>query len=231
MVDFHTHILPNFDDGAEDVKASVKMLSALKAAGFDRVVLSSHYYSNACAAEDFVKGRQYAFDKLKAAVANEDVPKLHLGAEVYLTSLIFNNEDLIPLTVDGSGVMLTELPYDKKFSATTRENIEKLVYNHGLTVVLAHIERYPFLLDKGLLGELYSMGCRAQVNIEAFCGRHRRKLKKLADKGFLFAFGTDAHSMDDLDCINDYLEAAEKAVGKDYLNSAFAYTKEKLIRC
>ncbi len=231
MVDFHTHILPNFDDGAEDVKTSAKMLGTLKAAGFDRVVLSSHYYSNACTAEDFVKGRQIAFDKLRTAVANEDVPKLHLGAEVYLTSLIFNNKDLMPLTVDGGGVMLTELPYDKKFTATTGESIERLVYNYGLTVVLAHIERYPFLLDKGLLAELYSMGCRGQVNIESFCGRHKRKLKKLADKGFLFAFGTDAHGMDDLYRVNDYLAAAEKAVGKDYLNSAFAYTKEKLIRC
>ncbi len=231
MTDFHTHILPRFDDGAESEKESVEMLKSLKAAGFERVVLSSHFYSNTCTAESFVKGRQLAFDKLKNAVAHSDVPKLHLAAEVYLTALLFNNENLVPLTIDCKGVMLTELPYDKKYSSVTAENLERLVFNCGLTPVLAHIERYPFLLDKGLLAELFDMGCHAQVNIGAFAGRHRRKLKKLADKGFLFTLGTDAHGMNDIDRINDYLAAAEKTVGKDYLESAFAYTKEKLIQC
>ncbi len=229
MTDFHTHILPDFDDGALSPAVSLEMLSLLKATGFNNVVLSSHYYSNACSVEDFTEARRKAFDTLLRAVDNKDVPKLHLGAEVYLTSLLFNNEDLMPLTVDGKGVMLTELPYDKKLSSATAENIEKLVFNCNITPVLAHIERYPYLLDAGLLAELFDMGCRAQVNIESFCGRHKRKLKKLAGKGFVFTLGTDAHNVEGIIDIENALSAAEKLVGSDYLNTAFAYTKEKLI--
>ncbi|MBQ3194869.1 MAG: hypothetical protein IJB65_00225 [Clostridia bacterium] len=229
MIDFHTHILPNFDDGAESPAVSANMLMALKAAGFNDVVLSSHYYSNACPVEDFIKARSAAFDSLKPVIADKSVPRLHLGAEVYLTSLIFNNGDLMPLTVNESGVMLTELPYDAKYNTFTAENLERLIFNRSITPVLAHIERYPFLMDKGLLAELFDMGCRAQVNIEAFCGKRKRKLKKLAEKGFVFAIGTDAHGTEDLANIDFYIKAAEDAVGKEYLENAFAYTKEKLI--
>ena len=229
MVDFHTHLLPGFDDGAEEAATAKIMLGALKAAGFNEVVLSSHFYSNERTAEDFVKCRKNAFDVLNAVLEGVDTPKLYLGAEVYLTSLIFNNPDLLPLTVNGNGVMLTELPYDRKFSTVTEQNLERLIYNCGITPVLAHIERYPFLLDKGLLGELFAMGCSAQVNFSAFCGRHKRKLKSLANKGFLFSFGTDTHRVSDLENINAYLAAAEKTVGKEYLEYSFAYTKEKLL--
>lgn len=229
MIDFHTHILPRFDDGAANGEESVLMLSRLKALGFNRVVLSSHYYSNACSAEDFLAKRSKAFELLCSFAEGAELPELFLGAEVYITPLLLNNESLNPLTVNGKGAMLAELPYDKRLSTVTADTLEKLVYNYSITPVLAHIERYPFLLDSGLLAELYSMGCYGQVNLSSFCGRHARKLKKLAKKGFLFALGSDAHCAEDCNGIRAYIDAAEKSVGADYIKASFAYTKEKLI--
>ncbi len=231
MVDFHTHILPRMDDGVKTVEESVKALSELKLCGVNHLVLSSHFYSNECSVEEFTKARDLSYSLLKAHTEGKELPKLYLGAEVYVTSLLFNNESLMPLTVNGNGIMLTELPYDKKLSARDEENLERLIYNCDITPVLAHIERYPFLLDHGLLDELFTMGCRAQVNIGAFDGRHSRKLKKLVKKGFLFTLGTDTHSLNDAYAFAKQLKAAVDAVGDEYINDAFAYTKEKLLKC
>ena len=43
MIDFHTHILPNIDDGSHNVQESITMLKQSFAQGIDTVVLTSHF--------------------------------------------------------------------------------------------------------------------------------------------------------------------------------------------
>ena len=40
MIDFHTHILPNIDDGSHNVQESITMLKQSFAQGIDTVVLT-----------------------------------------------------------------------------------------------------------------------------------------------------------------------------------------------
>lgn len=229
MIDFHSHILPCVDDGAATVEESVSMLCTLKRAGFDTVILSPHFYSNKESAADFLKRRDGAFALLIKATEGKDVPKLLTGAEVYLTELLFNNDDLTALTQGGSGHMLTELPYDRRFTEEMRANLERLVYNCGITPVLAHIDRYPFLTDIRLLTELFELGCLAQVNLDAFSGKRRRKIKKLVKRGMPFALGSDAHGIDGLEVrlVSD-LQSMEKLCGPSFGKASARYSKEML---
>lgn len=233
MTDYHTHLLPDMDDGVRSAEESVAALTALKGLGFEDVVLSSHYYTHRESAEDFLARRTDRLLQLKRAVEsveNSALPRLHTGAEVYLTSLLFNSEELKSFTVDGGSCMLTELPYDEKLQRTTVDNLERLCYNYGLTPVLAHIERYPYLLDPVLLAELFDMGCRAQVNINPLSWGLKRKLKKLLGKGLVFALGTDTHRAYGLgDRVAKGLKSIEDAFGEGFAEAAGAYTKEKLI--
>ena len=43
MIDFHTHILPNIDDGAKSVEETFALLKEAKEAGFEGVISTSHY--------------------------------------------------------------------------------------------------------------------------------------------------------------------------------------------
>ena len=43
MVDFHSHILPDIDDGSRDYDESTRLLIEAKQAGFTKIVSTSHY--------------------------------------------------------------------------------------------------------------------------------------------------------------------------------------------
>ncbi len=232
MTDFHTHILPDMDDGTKSTDEAVKILTALKICGFTDVVLSPHYYSNREDMYAFLQRREKCFALLKSALEGISVPKLHIGAEVYLSALLFNNVDLRELTLDGKGVyMLTELPYDHKLTGTTLANLERLAYVRGITPVLAHIERYPYLLDGKGLKPLLEMGCKVQVNYRAFTvPSYGRKLKKLIKHGYIDALGTDVHTASGFSTeLADSVSAIKQAYGDEFLFGIGNYVKEKLI--
>ena len=48
MIDFHTHILPNIDDGARNIDETIALIKEAKEAGFDEIILTSHYIENYC---------------------------------------------------------------------------------------------------------------------------------------------------------------------------------------
>ena len=46
MTDLHTHILPNIDDGARSIDETFNLIKEAQEAGFDNIVLTSHYKEN-----------------------------------------------------------------------------------------------------------------------------------------------------------------------------------------
>ena len=43
MIDFHSHILPNIDDGSRNMEQTVEILKEAKNAGFNKIISTSHY--------------------------------------------------------------------------------------------------------------------------------------------------------------------------------------------
>ena len=43
MIDFHSHIIPNIDDGSRSIEETFNLLKEAKEAGFEGIVLTSHY--------------------------------------------------------------------------------------------------------------------------------------------------------------------------------------------
>ena len=46
MIDFHSHILPNIDDGARSIEETYNMIKEAEKAGFDTILLTPHYIEN-----------------------------------------------------------------------------------------------------------------------------------------------------------------------------------------
>lgn len=232
MTDFHTHILPGMDDGAATSEEALLILKALYRAGFTDVVLTPHYYSNREPLEVFVQRRRECMAALCGDARGMTLPRLYTGAEVYLTSLLFNNGDLTPLTVNGNGrFMLVELPWDEKLSAATLADLERLVYGVGITPVLAHIERYPHIIKGKSLPALLEMGCRIQTNLQAFTvPTYRRRLKRLAENEQIDALGTDVHRAVGFEPeLKVALAAVNDCLGEGILKGISGYTKERII--
>ncbi len=194
-IDFHTHILPEIDDGARSPDMAKMMLEKLKAQGVDVVVLTPHYYSHHKPIEEFVEQQREAYRLLRSAVDSAS-PKLVLGAEVYFSDYLFNNRDLSMLCIDNTRTMLLELPYNKPIDDRMLDKVDRLIGEYDIVPVIAHIERYPALLrNSRLLETMQEMGCVMQINLPSLTAFGKRRLVSLVKKGYIGAIGTDAHNL------------------------------------
>ncbi len=194
-IDFHTHILPELDDGASSLKVSLEMLNCLCKQKVDKIVLTPHYYSHREPIEEFLEKRQASFAKLMSSFS-VDTPKLYLGTEVYFSDYLFNNKNLTDLCIADTRVMLLELPYNKTVDDRMIDKIDRLIGDYGILPVIAHIERYPSLIrSRRLLDRLLMIGCVLQVNVSSFTRFGKHRLLRLLEKGYIGALGTDAHNI------------------------------------
>ena len=195
LYDMHSHILPQMDDGAEDVEVSKKILNVLYSQGVSHICLTPHYYSHKESMEDFLKRREYCLSLLKPHIPQEI--KVCLGAEVYVTDIIMNNASLNHVCYGNSNYILLEFPYLTTFKDSSFELLVRLMNRYGVKPILAHIERYPALLgNPKLMQELSSYGIRFQTNVVLYLDRGTfRKLKKLIKLGLVDFIGSDAHNL------------------------------------
>ena len=46
MIDIHSHLIPNVDDGSKNIEETFKMLQEAQNAGFTDIVLTPHFLEN-----------------------------------------------------------------------------------------------------------------------------------------------------------------------------------------
>lgn len=193
--DIHSHILCGIDDGARTLSDTKRALQGFSRAGITHLALTPHFYPTQKGLETFLSDRQRAYESLKTLPEAKDFT-FSLGAEVYLTETLFNHKDLKCLCFSGTDLMLTELVTERRFSFSTEKRLLRLIQEHHVTPVLAHIDRYPFLYrNSALLFRLLKMGCLFQVNLEAFSSFFSgRRMLRLAQEGLVHFLGEDVHT-------------------------------------
>ena len=196
MIDFHTHILPHMDDGSSDVGESIQLMKMLKDQGVGTVVATSHYYHTKESISEFLTRRQRAYDLLREAVEGMDVPDIRLGAEVSFFSGMSRLSDFDRLKIQGTEAILIEMPFSI-WTAGIISEVYSIINNHGLTPILAHVERYPdfpVAIDK--LNDLIDMGALFQINGEyILSGKSRRQALDQLKRGDHFLLGSDSHNL------------------------------------
>ena len=141
VIDLHTHLLPNIDDGSRSVVQSVEVLRDFRADGVEGVVLTPHIRAGEITTqgEAHLARRDAAMEELAAAAPPE--LSLHLGFEIIL------DEPLPPLVVGdrrfslvGSRYYLVEFPLGVVADFTTR--VLERIAAAGVVPLVAHAERY-----------------------------------------------------------------------------------------
>lgn len=195
--DMHSHILPAFDDGARTIDDSLKLIDSLRRQGVTNICLTPHYYTNERSLEDFLEKREEAFENFKPHIP-DDI-RIVLGAEVYVTEYLFNNDRLPGITYGKSKYILTEYPYNSNFGEKTMQMFYALIQNYGMIPVMPHVERYPNLIgDPDLIEEMQDIGVVIQTNAGSYTDKasffKKRKMFKLMEAGLIDILGTDTHS-------------------------------------
>ena len=221
ITDFHSHILPSFDDGAADTETAIKMLTLSKSMGVSCVVSTSHCYP--CSSEDidkFLDGRERAYSKLMDAIAasGADVPEIRLGCEVHLTCDLTGFRDVERLCVDGTSYMLLEMPASK-WTDNTIDNVYKLSIS-GIKPIIAHAER-NIKQNEDLLNSLYMLDILIQINAGSFGVPTLKKfIDKMMKNKMIHIIGTDMHN---LTSRRPVMDNAEKYIKKRFGGECWNY--------
>ena len=218
MIDFHSHILPNIDDGSKSIEESINLIEEAKKAGFTDIILTSHYLENYYEANN--TERQ---DLLKQICENNNLDvKLYLGSEIFVTENIINliNERKAS-TINNSKYVLFELPMNNNV-LYLKELIFRLIENNFIPII-AHPERYSYVKkNPNMLLELIEMGVLFQSNYASIIGYYGKDaqitVKKLLKNNMIHFLGTDVHRQNTIyKKIPEILEKLEKLIGKEKL--------------
>lgn len=216
MIDFHSHILPNIDDGSKSMEESINLIEEAKLAGFTDIISTSHYLENYYESNN--KERQ---DLIKEICDNNNFDiKLHLGSEIYIT------EDIINLiiqekasTINNSRYVLFELPMNNNV-LYLKEIVFRLIENDFIPII-AHPERYLFVQkDPNMILELIEMGVLFQSNYASIIGYYGKEaqitVKNLLKNNMIQFLGTDVHRQNTIyKKMPEILEKLEKLIGKE----------------
>lgn len=177
IIDLHSHVLPNMDDGSTGVQMSLQMLERLSEQGVETVCATSHYYARHESIEGFLERRKNAWHRLKEAMQKvEDVPSILLGAEVAYFPGISRCEQLKQLCLSGSRTLLLELSYTQ-WTHQQVEEVASLSLDHGYQIVLAHPERFSHMESYwNDLERMLSLPIALQVNADSLLHWRSRKL-------------------------------------------------------
>jgi protein-tyrosine phosphatase len=178
FVDFHNHILPGIDDGAQNVSQSLDLLREFKNIGIEKIIATPHiigeYYPNT---PESIKA---SYEKLCKEYNNSE--NVNFAAEYMLDQNfleILKSEKILPIV---RNYVLVEMSY---FQPPL--NINEILFNlqnNSFHPILAHPERYTYLHTKSLdkYIDLKSRGCKFQLNMLSLTPHYGLGIHKMAHK-------------------------------------------------
>lgn len=193
MIDLHSHILPELDDGARSLQESLSMARMAVDSGITAMVATPH-----CAHGRAAEVME-SWQLLTEALRESGIPlKVLPGMEIFGTwdTLRLLEEGQL-LTLAGTRYPLVEFSFRSDGEEETR--ILHALCQAGYRPIVAHPERYEYVWrSPRLANRWYRMGCGLQVNRGSLLGRFGRHAQQMAfelvDRGLAAAVATDAHS-------------------------------------
>lgn len=199
MIDMHSHVLFDVDDGSSTLEESIEILKQAAHAGISGMVTTPHYIRGAVTCEKEILNKK--FDLLKDQIKKKQIPiELYKGHEVYIDALILKDIDDGKIqTINNSDYILLELPLSQRIN-----NLEELIFElqiKGYRIILAHPERYYFVHeDIHRLDELIENGVLMQMNLCSLTGFYgpgtKETAMKLLKAQMIHLVGSDVHKRD-----------------------------------
>ena len=233
MIDFHTHILPNIDDGSKSIEETFNLIKEAEKAGFKKIISTSHYLEKYYEVD--VIERKAWIDTLNKTIKerNEKI-KLYLGNEIYFSDNIIRLlEEGKATTINNTSYLLFELPLNTK-----PFNIYNIIYElleYKLIPVLAHPERYTFVQSEPeLVYDLIQKGVLMQCNYGSIIGQYGKKaqiiVKKLYENNMVHFLGTDVHKQNTIyERIPEILPQISEIIGEEKLKEITTLNAQKVL--
>ena len=224
MIDFHTHVLPGIDDGSRNVETSLKMIRTMQEQGTDIICATPHFYASRLSPQTFLERRQASWELLYSKLP-ENSPQIMLGAEVLYYPGISRMEALPNLCLEGTNILLLEMPMST-WSRYTVTELQELASSGEFTLMIAHIERYYDEQKKNVWDGLSEMGVVMQSNARRFYQSlsSMKRATQMLRNNEIDVIGSDAHNLISRPPNMMYAERAiRKKLGNGFWKSLSGY--------
>lgn len=232
MIDLHSHILFETDDGSKTIEESIKMAKEAESAGFTTICCTPHYLE-----PRYIKTKEenkQTLERLKQELSNSEINiELVLGNEIFITN---NIEELVDSkktsTLGESEYILFELPLFQKLPNAI-DILRNLPYSK---MILAHPERYEYVQkDLSYLDDFIEMGILLQGNYESIIGKYGRRaqktIKKLLKQRKIDLLSTDAHKpLSTYSRMVEIEKKLRKVIKEDYYKSLTEETPRDILK-
>lgn len=194
MVDFHSHILFDVDDGSKDFSMSVRMIEESIRDGVTMMAATPHYVEDVFYTEKDEYQKKFGRLKEKFDGRIELIPSMELMINPHLIDDLKNGK---VFGYNYSKTILVE--FNLTDYPSYAEGIFYKLKKEGYQVILAHPERYKiFREDPGSLYHLIDLGVIFQMNAGSLIGQFGEKVtgfaEKLVSKNLIHLVGSDGHN-------------------------------------
>lgn len=232
MIDIHSHLIPEIDDGAKDIETTIKMIEIYKQQGVDNVIATPHYFP------PYFENTKEIITK-KVEEINSKLNERNIDFNIYPGSEIFGTKEVYDeikkgniQTLNNSRYILMEFDY-KHFPDYGMDLIYEL-HLLGYRVIIAHPERYYYIIKEPMfLNTLIDEGCLIQLNTTSITGLFGKDVQKTAlriiENGAFNFIATDAHTTNGRGPFFEKSFELIKKINKDFSQNMSKET-EKLIK-
>ena len=239
MIDIHSHIVFEVDDGPKTIEDSRALLEESYRQGVRTIISTSHRRKGMFETpEEKIEENFKQVQELAKEIA-DDLTILY-GAEIYYTSDILDKleQGEIPRLADSQYALIEFsmiTPYKEIHTALS--NVLRL----GVTPVVAHIERYHCLEnDEKKVRDLINMGCYTQINSSSVLkpklfGDTYKFMKKRAqfflEKDLVHFVASDMHNLNPRPpYMQEAYQIISKKYGESHAEQLFRKNQELLLR-
>jgi protein-tyrosine phosphatase len=218
MIDLHTHLLWDWDDGPDDRAQSLGMCRMAERDGIKAICLTPHIFRANRYGDDLeiLRQRMVTFkdEMLGAGVGLE----LHWGAEVFVHAEVVRAIEKYRFTIDQTSYVFLEFAADGVPVGAV--NMLAQLMGKGFVPIISHPERNRgFAARPELLFEFVSMGCAAQVTASSLTGELGKDVRTTAGlflvNNLVHFIASDAHrAVGRPPGLSRAVEAASKIVGE-----------------
>ena len=224
MIDLHSHILPNIDDGSRSLEESIKIIKQAVSNGVTDIIVTPHFILGSSYNKE-KKENKKLLAELQKKVKNENIDiNLYLGNEIFvdieMVSLLIKKKIS---SLNDTRYVLFELPMNSKY-----KNIRKTLFDlqsAGYIPVIAHPERYRVI----------KAGAVFQSNIGSLLGRYGKEAKKtleilLKHEAITFLASDIHHSRDTFyEDIPKLKKILKKIISDDYVEELLETNGRKVL--
>lgn len=199
MIDLHSHLLPEIDDGSGSMRASLRMAREAVAEGIEAALMTPHHMNGKYInhKDDVV----FLTSEFQAMLDREAIPlQVFPSQEIRINGelLVLLNRNDILFADENNKYLLLEFPDDDV--PTYSSDIIFNIMQQGVTVQIAHPERNTKLMaHPDILYRLIERGAIAQVTASSYVGAFGKRVQKFSEAivshHLAHVFVSDAHDL------------------------------------